>query len=51
MTGISNDDMRIQIRDIISNLALPNPRDVEGATQALVRIQFAYRSEISKYKI
>ena len=28
---------------------MPNLRDVEGATQALVRIQFAYRSEISKY--
>ena len=49
ITGISNDEVRIQIKDIISNLAMPNLRDVEGATQALVRIQFAYRSEISNY--
>ena len=49
ITGISNDEVRIQINNIISNLAMPNLRDVEGATQALVRIQFAYRSEISNY--
>ena len=49
ITGISNNEMRIPIDNIISNLAMPNLRDVEGATQALVRIQFAYRSEISKY--
>ena len=48
ITGISNDEVRIEIKDIISNLAMPNLRDVEGATQALVRIQFTYRSEISK---
>ena len=49
ITGISNDEVRIQIKDIISNLAMPDLRDVEGATQALVRIQFTYRSEISNY--
>ena len=49
ITGISNNEMRIPIDNIINNLAMPNLRDVEGATQALVRIQFAYRYEISKY--
>ena len=32
-----------EIEDITSELEMPDLSDVEGATQALVRIQFAYR--------
>ena len=39
----ASDQSRLRIDAIVGGLAMPNLNDVEGAAQALVRIQFAYR--------
>ena len=39
----SSDQSRLRIEAIVGGLAMPDLNDVEGAAQALVRIQFAYR--------
>ena len=39
----ASDQSRLRIEAIVGGLAMPNLNDVEGAAQALVRIQFAYR--------
>ena len=39
----ANDESRLRIEAIVGGLAMPDLNDVEGAAQALVRIQFAYR--------
>ena len=37
---------KFDIDELIENVEMPDESDVEGATQALVRIQFAYRYKI-----
>ena len=39
----ASDQSRLRIEAIVRGLAMPDLNDVEGAAQALVRIQFAYR--------
>ena len=38
-----DDALKFDIEEIIENVEMPDVSDVEGATQALVRIQFVYR--------
>ena len=38
-----DDALKFDIEEITENVEMPDDSDVEGATQALVRIQYAYR--------
>ena len=38
-----SEEQSAEVDAIIQDLEMPDESDVEGATQALVRIQFAYR--------
>ena len=38
-----SEEQRAEVDAIVEDLEMPDESDVEGATQALVRIQFAYR--------
>ena len=42
---------KFDIDELIENVEMPDESDVEGATQALVRIQFAYRYKFSLHLV
>lgn len=43
MENLLPEEKRDQLDDILINVMMPDEADLEGAVQALVRIQFAYR--------